>query len=42
MSIADVCRVHVKSRYHTGHHAFPARNSDCDFVCFVQLNRGYC
>jgi hypothetical protein len=36
-----LCRIQVKSRYHTGHHRFPIRNFDCDFVCFVQLNRGY-
>jgi hypothetical protein len=36
-----LCRIQVKSSYNTGFHRFPIKNFDCDFVCFVQLNRGY-
>src|SRR5438874_7122521 len=35
-----VCRIQVKSRYVSGANQFPIHNLDCDFVCFVRLNRG--
>ena len=36
------CRVQVKSRWATDFDGgFPIKNFDCDFVVFVQLNRGY-
>ena len=35
-----ICRIQVKSRYATGDAGFPISNFDCDFVCFVRLNRG--
>src|SRR3954464_11532839 len=35
------CRIQVKSRWATGSRGFPMSNFDCDFVCYVALNRGY-
>lgn len=36
------CRIQVKSRWATDFDGgFPIKNFDCDFVVFVQLNRGY-
>jgi hypothetical protein len=35
-----ICRIQVKMRYETGARGFPIGNFDCDFVCFVRLNRG--
>jgi hypothetical protein len=35
-----LCRIQVKSRYQTAARGFPIGNFDCDFVCFVRLNRG--
>jgi len=36
------CRVQVKSRWATDFDGgFPIKNFGCDFVVFVQLNRGY-
>src|SRR5207248_10556195 len=35
-----ICRIQVKSRFVTGAAGFPISNLDCDFVCFVRLNRG--
>jgi hypothetical protein len=35
-----ICRIQVKSRFETGASGFPIGNFDCDFVCFVRLNRG--
>jgi hypothetical protein len=37
----NVCRIQVKSRFHTGSDSFPISNFDCDVVVFVALNRGY-
>jgi hypothetical protein len=35
------CRIQVKSRWATGAPGFPMGNFECDFVCYVALNRGF-
>jgi hypothetical protein len=36
-----ICRIQVKSRFVVGASDFPVKNLNCDFVCFVRLNREY-
>src|SRR5438046_3301335 len=35
------CRLQVKSSYWSGSRSFQIKTFECDFVCYVRLNRGY-